>query len=159
MKELLKSLHKAKTEIGKVTKNATNPHFKQSYADINALIETVEPILLNNGLLLLQTIKDGKQKSVIYHVESGENIESEIDLPTSGTAQAMGSAITYYRRYTLQSLLTLQAEDDDGHKASEKPPFTRELFQKAKDAGASLDAVKMKYFVSDAIGKEYTLFK
>ena len=159
MKELLKSLHKAKTEIGKVTKNAKNPHFKNNYADINALIEAVEPILLSNGLVLLQAIKDGKQKSVIYHVESGESIESEITLPENVNAQQMGSAITYFRRYTLQSLLSLQAEDDDGNKASEKPIFTRELFQKAKDANASIDAIKMKYMVTEEIAKEYSLFK
>ncbi len=42
---LYSKLHRAKLSIGKVVKNATNPHFKKSYADINALLETVEPIL------------------------------------------------------------------------------------------------------------------
>ena len=41
-------LHAAKMNIGKVAKNATNPHFKKSYADINALLDTVEPILHEN---------------------------------------------------------------------------------------------------------------
>ena len=38
-------IHKAKMSIEKVKKNANNPHFKKSYADINALLEAVEPIL------------------------------------------------------------------------------------------------------------------
>ena len=53
-------LHLAKMNIGKVVKNSKNPHFKNTYADINALLETVEPELMNVGLILLQPIEDGK---------------------------------------------------------------------------------------------------
>jgi hypothetical protein len=112
-------LHAAKLEIGKVAKTATNPHFKKSYADLNSLIEAVEPILLEKGLLLLQPIKEARVFSIIIDASSSESIESYIDLPTGATPQGMGSAITYYRRYTLQSLLSLQAVDDDGHTASQ----------------------------------------
>jgi hypothetical protein len=112
-------LHDAKLEIGKVAKNAKNPHFKNTYADLNALLEAVEPILLDKGLLLLQPIKEARVFSIIIDASSSESIESYIDLPTGATPQGMGSAITYYRRYTLQSLLSLQAVDDDGHTASQ----------------------------------------
>jgi len=118
--KIYQKIHDAKNEIGKVAKNAKNPHFKNTYADLNALIEAVEPILLEKGLVLLQPIKDGRVFTIIADVESGECLESFIDLPTSGTPQSMGSAITYYRRYTLQSLLSLQAVDDDGQAASIK---------------------------------------
>jgi hypothetical protein len=60
---LHQKLHKAKQSIGKVAKNATNPHFKKSYSDINAIIEAVEPILLENGLLLLQPIQGNSMYS------------------------------------------------------------------------------------------------
>jgi hypothetical protein len=53
-------LHQAKQSIGKVAKNAKNPHFKNTYADLNALIEAVEPILLESGLILLQPLIEGK---------------------------------------------------------------------------------------------------
>ena len=118
--KIYQKIHDAKNEIGKVAKNAKNPHFKNTYADLNALIEAVEPILLEKGLVLLQPIKEGRVFTIIADVESGECLESFIDLPTSGTPQSMGSAITYYRRYTLQSLLSLQAVDDDGQAASIK---------------------------------------
>lgn len=135
MKELLKKLHASKLEIGKVAKNAKNPHFKNTYADLNALIEAVEPILLEKGLVLLQPIKEGRVFTIISDVDSGEQIESFIDLPVSGTPQAMGSAITYYRRYTLQSLMSLQAVDDDGHVASQpqvvKPMIGEKAFNQA----------------------------
>ena len=116
---LHQKLHRAKLAIGKVTKNANNPHFKKSYADLNAIIEAVEPILLENGLLLLQPIHGNSVCTQIIDVDSGTMIESCMDLPTGLDPQKMGSAITYFRRYTLQSILSLQAVDDDGHSASQ----------------------------------------
>lgn len=118
-KNIYQKLHEAKLEIGKVAKNAKNPHFKNTYADLNALIEAVEPILLGKGLILLQPIKDGKVFSIITDVNSASFVESFIALPIGITPQQMGSAITYFRRYTLSSLLTLQAVDDDGQHASQ----------------------------------------
>lgn len=134
--EVVLSLHqkvyKCKLAIGKVTKNANNPHFKKSYADLNAIIEAVEPILLENGLLLLQPIHGNSVCTQIIDVESGNMIESCMDLPTGIDPQKMGSAITYYRRYTLQSILSLQAVDDDGNMASE--PVKEQPKPKAKES-------------------------
>lgn len=125
--KIYEKLLEAKKEIGKATKNATNPHFKNKYVDINALIETVESILLSKGLILLQPIENGKVYTKIVDAESEQMIESFIDLPTSGTPQAMGSAITYFRRYTLQSLLSMQAQDDDGQLASQPQPKVKQV--------------------------------
>ena len=122
MKSIYSKLLNAKKNIGKVKKNATNPHFKNHYTDISALIEAVEPILLENGLVLLQPVLNGKVITRIIDVETGENVESIMELPTLTNPQQMGSAITYYRRYTLQSLLSLQADDDDGNAASKPQP-------------------------------------
>lgn len=119
--ELYKKLLESKKEIGKISKDSTNPFFKSKYFDINSLLEHVEPILQKNGLLLLQPLKEGFVSTEIYDAESGESIGSSIQLPNLSDPQKLGSAITYYRRYTLQSLLGLQAEDDDANAAS-KPP-------------------------------------
>jgi hypothetical protein len=118
-KNIYQKLHEAKLEIGKVAKNAKNPHFKNTYADLNALIEAVEPILLEKGLVLLQPIKEGKVFTIITSIVDSYSVESYIDLTPGLTAQALGSQITYFRRYTLSSLLTLQAIDDDGQQASQ----------------------------------------
>ena len=118
-KNIYQRLHEAKLEIGKVAKNAKNPHFKNTYADLNALIEAVEPILLDKGLVLLQPIKEGKVFTIITDIESSDCIESYIDIPNNLNPQQLGSAVTYFRRYTLQSLLSLQAVDDDGQHASQ----------------------------------------
>lgn len=143
--KILAKLHASKLAIEKVKKNSKNPHFKNTYADLNALLEAVEPVLLENGLLLLQPITENRVWSVVCDIESDEKIESYIDLPASINPQQMGSAITYYRRYTLQSLLSLQAVDDDANMASKtsnvtKPPITTERVKKAIESGA--EAIK-----------------
>jgi hypothetical protein len=117
-KELLKALFEAKKEIGKISKDSNNPFFKSKYFDINQLLEHVEPVFEKHGLIILQPITEGKVISYVIHVETGQSIESYIELSQITDPQKIGSAITYYRRYTLQSLLSLQAEDDDGNKAS-----------------------------------------
>ena len=131
---LYPKLHAAKQKIGKVVKNANNPHFKKSYADINALVESVEPILLEQGLLLIQPIESGLVSTLIIDIETGDKVVSSMRLPDIQDPQKVGSAVTYYRRYTLQSLLSLQAEDDDANSASAtvkntKPTITQERFE------------------------------
>lgn len=119
-KTIWAALHAAKQELGKVPKDSTNPFFKSKYFDINGLLDVVEPILHKHGLFCIQPIKDGKVTTRIVHAESGESIESELQLSDSKDPQKHGSEITYYRRYTLQSLLAMQADDDDGNAASKK---------------------------------------
>lgn len=143
MKELLKALSKAKSEIGAISKDSTNPFFKSKYFDINALIAHVEPILDSHGLMLLQPLRDGCVVSQIHHVETGQKVESSITLPTLNDPQKMGSAISYYRRYSLQSLISLQSTDDDGNHAAKpepkKAPYETSRAKAAISKGISLD--------------------
>lgn len=157
-------IHEAKKEIGVVKKNAKNPHFKNTYADLNALIDAVEPILLEKGLIMLQPIKDGKVYTQIIDIDTFESVESCIDLSPNLTAQALGSQVTYYRRYTLQSLMSLQADDDDGHKASAPQPIVKEILQVGssifircvdalKEGKGTIEQIKAKYNVSNEVEK------
>jgi len=136
---IYKKLFEAKKEIGKISKDSTNPFYKSKYFDINGLLEHVEPILQKHDLLLLQPIDNGKVSTEIWDTDGkpgiGNNyVYSCIELPTINDPQKLGSAITYYRRYTLQSLLGLQAEDDDGNSATKqvkeerKPALTQEQY-------------------------------
>ena len=128
-------LHQAKQLIGKVHKNATNPHFKKSYADINSILEAVEPILLQHDLLLLQPIEGGSVCTQIVCIYTGFSISSCMTLDLSLDAQKQGSQISYFRRYTIQALLTLQATDDDGHiAATAKPKMDAKRFAEAVKA-------------------------
>ena len=118
--ELYKKLAKLKSKIGKISKDETNPFFKSKYFDINGLLEHVEIELKENNLLLLQPIINGFVTTQIIDPETSEKVESAIELGNITDPQKIGSAITYYRRYTLQSLLGLQAEDDDANSVSGK---------------------------------------
>ena len=120
-KTIYENLFEAKKHIGKISKDSKNPFFKSKYFDINGLLNAVEPVLAENGLLLLQPIEDGKVITKIVNVADGVTIQSEMTLPNLTDAQKLGSAITYFRRYTAQSLIGLQAEDDDANLASRKP--------------------------------------
>lgn len=111
-------LFEAKKTVGTIVKDSKNPFFKSNYLSLNGLIDAVEVVLLNNDLVLLQPIKDNLVVTQIIDIETGNMVESSMQLPNIQDPQKLGSAITYYRRYTLQSLLGLQAEDDDGNVAT-----------------------------------------
>ena len=123
MKEIAKALLKAQTEMGNAVKDSSNPFFKSKYADLNSIREACMPLLNANGISVIQPMVnvDGKNyvKTVLLHT-SGETIESftEIIYSKSNDAQSQGSGITYARRYGLQSLVCIGAEDDDGNSAS-----------------------------------------
>ena len=173
---IYKKLFEAKKEIGKISKDSENPFFKSKYFDINKLLEHVEPILAKHGLLLLQPIKDNNVYSIIVDVECATNITEGSDcvisflaLPNVTDPQKLGSAITYYRRYTLQSLLGLQAEDDDAnavsganHKANDEPDKAwlnvgSKEWEGALSKKSSLDNLRKYFKISKANAEQYEL--
>ena len=152
---LYTKLNEVKKEIGAISKDSTNPFFKSKYFDINSLLKHVEPLLQKNGLLLLQPIIKGEVFSEVIDTESGESVTSSIVLPQMDDPQKLGSAITYYRRYTLQSLLGLQAEDDDANSASQATKTQKQWVNKddkiwsaAVDKGITLTELKKHYSIS-----------
>ena len=139
---IYKKIFNLQSEIGGISKDANNPFFRSKYFDINSLIKQLHPLLIKYELVLLQPCVDGAVKSIISDMD-GNSIESSLQLPTDLDAQKIGSAITYYRRYTLASLLGLQAKDDDANIASgkdydiltaPKQPLTKETVEKMKSA-------------------------
>ena len=97
-------LFNLQNELGTISKDATNPFYKSKYFDINSLIGQLKPLLQKHKLILLQQITDNQVRSIIYDLNGG-SVESSMPLPTDLDAQKLGSAITYFRRYTLQYLL------------------------------------------------------
>jgi hypothetical protein len=124
MKQIATALVKAQTEMSNPVKGSKNPFFKSAYADLNSVREAVIPVLNFNGISVLQPMVhiDGKNfiKTILLH-ESGEYLESftEIIYAKQNDAQAQGSGITYARRYGLQSMACVGADDDDGNAASQ----------------------------------------
>ena len=113
--EFKKKIFDIQSEIGKISKDSTNPFYKSKYFDINKLIEQLHPLLVKNNVLLLQPIKDGKVYSILVDLDSDSTLESYIELTGIKDPQKIGIEVTYFRRYTLTSLLGLQAEDEDGN--------------------------------------------
>ena len=106
-----------------VIKNATNPHFKNRYADLGACIDACKKSLHNHHFAVLQT--NGHDQfgqyvmTSLIHV-SGEKFQSIVYLVLDRqNMQGLGSAITYARRYGLLGLVGLAPEDDDGNAASQ----------------------------------------
>lgn len=159
-------------EIGTISKDSNNPFFKSKYFDINSLIKQLQPLLKKNKLLLLQPIEEDMVVSKLICIDGTGGVISALKLPEINDPQKLGSAITYYRRYTLASLLGLQAIDDDGNIASNRSSDLRESnlnsekpwlnvgtdnYDKAVkylSDGGNLDNIKVKYRISKEVQNE-----
>lgn len=117
MKLITTALIAAKAQFKPIHKNKVNPHFKSKYATLDEILEAIAPALLANNLLLIQpTIaKDNSTvlKTILIHAESGEQLESELTIPAITDPQKLGAAMTYYRRFSICSLLAIAPDDDD----------------------------------------------
>lgn len=122
IKELASALHAAQKAMGGAKKDANNPFFNSTYADLNSVISAIKEPFEKNGLSYSQfpLFKDGfvGVETILLHT-SGEWMSGELVLPIKKQdPQAAGSAITYARRYALQAIAGIPAEDDDGNEAS-----------------------------------------
>lgn len=122
-----KKLLKFQSLVEAVKKDAKNPFFKSNYVDINGIIKAIQPTLEECGISYSQcpSINEQGVDVLITRVYDAEKPESFIESVTrlmvaKADMQQYGSAITYARRYALQAMLGLEAEDDDGNKATGK---------------------------------------
>ena len=145
--------------VGTIKKDSLNPFYKSKYADINSLLDVVKPLLNELDLLCVQPLGviDGKNVLFTRIFNDGKAIlESAIILPDNLDPQKIGSAITYYRRYSLQSLLLLEAEDDDAESTKPKPVETVRDLKKEWDACEKLtDAGKLWDSLNESEKKVY----
>lgn len=122
-----KALVESHKKISHAIKDAKNPHFKNDYATLESVIDASKSSLLENGIIVIQSIGNSSLTTRLQHV-SGEFIESEIELLVDkNNMQGLGSAITYARRYSLAAMLNISQADDDGNKASENPPQQKQV--------------------------------
>jgi hypothetical protein len=156
---IAKALNKAQSEMGVVVKGSDNPFYSSKYADINDVIKTVKEVLNNNGITYLQPLKvksleNGGNINVVETIllhTSGEYLSSETQIvqKDNADAQKFGAAVTYSRRFGLQSMIGLPAEDDDGNtatgkKAPAKPAAKKEAktsFRRKKKEESSDDDI------------------
>lgn len=120
--ELMSALAKAQGKIQPASKDKANPFFKSKYADLASVWEACRDSLSENGLAVVQTIQqksEGMTLLTILGHASGQWIRSEMPIIVSkNDPQTLGSAITYYRRYSLSAIVGVAPnDDDDGERA------------------------------------------
>jgi len=155
-KNLLSALARAIADMPDPKKNKKNDHFKNSYADLGAVLECIAEPLNTNGLVLTQTMTgDDKLVTTVWHCESGESLESVMSLrPEKATPQGMASAITYARRYAIKAMFGMSDVDDDGNKASgtkAAPAATSGAAKKAAHASQQTAAVDVFELCEEAV--------
>jgi len=119
--ELASALCAAQSQMGGAVKDSANPFFKSSYADLTSVIKAIKQPFADNGLSYTQfPVNDENGVGVstrLMHI-SGQWLEMDYTLPTvKKDPQAAGSAITYARRYALQSIAGIPTADDDAESA------------------------------------------
>ena len=135
-------MSRAQLEMKSPEKKGYNPHFKSSYIRLEEILSGPVKVMNKHGLSVSQwpTCQDGAVivKTCISH-DSGQNIQHDLRLPCDANVQKIGSAISYARRYALQSILGIAGEDDDGNAASETRKPTKKVFKKAPVQQPSTD--------------------
>lgn len=121
--ELATALAKCQGEITPAIKDSANPFFKSKYADLNAVWDACREPLSKHGLAVIQTMDKDEAGNLLLITtlchSSGQWIRSRSPIPLlKSDPQAMGSSITYMRRYNLSAIVGISTdEDDDGEKA------------------------------------------
>jgi hypothetical protein len=119
--ELFAALAKAQNAVENAHKGSLNPHFKNRYADLAEVLNTVRPVFSECGLSIVQeTSFDGSLVSVttaLCHEKGGYITAIASCVPAKADAQGVGAATTYLRRYSLAAVTGVAQEDDDGQSA------------------------------------------
>jgi hypothetical protein len=119
--KLAAALAKAQGVIEDAVKDAQNPHFKSKFADLSSVRAAIRGPLSDNGIAYVQLVRSGGKavevETLLLH-DSGQVIGDTLTIPLlQNTPQAVGSAISYGRRYSLMSIVGLAADDDDAESA------------------------------------------
>jgi hypothetical protein len=159
--ELGTALALANEELANPKKTSSNPFFKSKYADLSECVNVSRPVLAKNGLSISQMpsydLAIVTVETLLIH-SSGQWIMSKISAPADKpTAQGIGSAITYCRRYSLAAMVGLAQQDDDGQEATKstaKKPKQPPVVPKAQIIKARNDLDKYYATVVSATALE-----
>jgi len=115
MKNLIKSLSAFQNECPIIHKDTKGHNY--TYADLPQIFSTINPLMKKHGLCFSQLLENDGIRTILFHVESGESLESytiipKVKLGNMNDFQAMGSGYTYFRRYCLSSILGLVTDKD-----------------------------------------------
>lgn len=168
---LWKALLAFQAEELDLSKDATNPHFRSKFLSLDKLVSEIKPALNRHGIVLTQlptiVATAPALKTVLTHAESGESLSTTmLLLVAKDDPQGQGSALTYARRYAIQAVLGLVADDDDdGNRASQRSnpgpsqistAKAAEVAQAVRDAG--WDSTDVLRTASRKYGREIVQF-
>jgi hypothetical protein len=120
-------------ELKAIRKDGRNPHFNSVYVTLDAILDTVRPLLTKHGLYITQDAEELKiteegritavKVTTSIRNKEGETRTSAVWIPLNRIdPHGMGGAVTYGRRYSLSMLLAISAdEDEDGNVPGTKP--------------------------------------
>jgi hypothetical protein len=134
MKNLFKALANFQQEVPTIHKGTQG--YGYSYANLSTIFEKINPLLKKNKLGFTQLLDGQTIRTIIFHTESGETLESSTDIPQGvqlkgmNDFQVLGSACTYIRRYAISSALGL-ITDKDIDAAGEQTTVTKKVTKKA----------------------------
>ena len=116
-----KALIEFQAKMVRVPKDSVNPHFKNKYASLSQIIDSIKKPLNECGLTIVQLpAGDHELETILLHT-SGEYIAETYRMtPQRDDPQGLGSAITYQRRYALGAILCLNIDEDDDAEAATK---------------------------------------
>lgn len=140
-------------------KSASNPFFKSKYADLSSVWAAIREPLSANGIAVIQMPSAEGAKVTITTLlvhSSGQWISSGLTVTAKeDTPQAIGSAITYIRRYALQSFAGVAPEDDDGNAAQGRPQAVPPKQQATKTVpnNAATDEPDLRATINDAAAR------
>jgi hypothetical protein len=149
---IYKSLADFQQECPIIHKGTTG--YGYSYADLPTIFEVINPLLAKHGLGFTQLFNGDSIETVLFHVETGQEIKSVTAIPQNvqlkgmNEFQVMGSAVTYIRRYALSSMLGIVTDKDtdaNGKAEKQKPKLSDERFQKALEANYDKEALKKNF--------------
>ena len=167
MKHLFKALADFQQEVPVIHKATQG--YGYTYADLPKILEVINPLLKKHGLGFTQLLnsKDGENYlvTVLFHVESGESIESttlipQVELKGMNSYQSFGSGCTYFRRYCLSSICGLVTDKDTDASGEQvkhepkKPTIDNKRFEKAIEAidkgEFTIEELKDKFSLTEA---------
>jgi hypothetical protein len=124
LNEIAKALAAAQLEMSNPKFDAQNPHFKNRFASLAAVRNSVVPVLAKHGISLTQdlTTVDGGVacKTILTHASGQQMVFGPLVMPAQGNAQVFGSASSYAKRYAMMAVVAVVGdEDDDAEKVRE----------------------------------------
>lgn len=150
MKNLIKSLSEFQSECPVIHKDTKGHNY--TYADLPQIFSIINPLLKKHGLCFTQLLENDGLRTILFHVESGEQMEAftlipKVKLGAMNEYQSYGSGVTYYRRYALSSMLGLVTDKDTDASGTQERPMSMNLqsWKNGIDACKSIDELNDLY--------------